>query len=87
MRAMAPDVTARYQRASDVLEDLLAARAPAPARRPAAVSKEQSRTRDDAQGIQSRLRAREAPAGRFCWQCRKPLHARTDRCPFCGEKQ
>ena len=87
MRAMAPDVTARYQRAADVLEDLLAARAPAPARRPAAVSKDQQRTRDDAQGIQSRLRAREAPAGRFCWQCRKPLHARTDRCPFCGETQ
>ena len=88
MRAMAPDVTARYQRAADVLEDLLAARAPAPSRRPAAVSREQqSRTRDDAQGIQSRLRAREAPAGRFCWQCRKPLHARTDRCPFCGETQ
>ena len=65
MRAMAPDVTARYQRAADVLEDLLAARAPAPSRRPAAVSREQqSRTRDDAQGIQSRLRAREAPAGR-----------------------
>ena len=41
MRAMAPDVTARYQRAADVLEDLLAARAPAPARRPAAVSKDQ----------------------------------------------
>jgi eukaryotic-like serine/threonine-protein kinase len=88
MRAMAPDVTARYQRAADVLEDLLAARAPAPSRRPAAVSREQqSRARDDAQGIQSRLRAREAPAGRFCWQCRKPLHARTDRCPFCGETQ
>ena len=31
--------------------------------------------------------AREAPAARFCWQCRKPLHARTDRCPFCNEKQ
>ena len=30
MRAMAPDVTARYQRAADLLEDLLAARAPAP---------------------------------------------------------
>jgi len=84
MRAMAPDVTTRYQRAADVLEDLLAARAPA-RRTPA--SKEPQRQRDDAQGIQSRLRARETPAGRFCWQCRKPLHARTDRCPFCGETQ
>jgi hypothetical protein len=43
--------------------------------------------RDDAQNIQSRLRARETPAARFCWHCRKPLHARTDRCPFCNEKQ
>ncbi len=46
-----------------------------------------ARGRDDAQSIQSRLRAREAPAARFCWHCRKPLHARTDRCPFCGETQ
>jgi eukaryotic-like serine/threonine-protein kinase len=89
MRAMAPDVTARYQRASDLLEDVLAARAPAQARRVATpVPRDQGRgAREDAQGIQSRLRAREAPVARFCWQCRKPLHARTDRCPFCGEMQ
>ena len=37
------------------------------------------------QEIQARLQAREAPPPRFCWHCRKPLHARTDRCPFCGE--
>jgi hypothetical protein len=37
--------------------------------------------------IQSRLKAREAPQPRFCWHCRKPLHARSDRCPFCGEAQ
>jgi hypothetical protein len=43
--------------------------------------------KDDAHGIQTRLRAREAPAARFCWQCRKPLHVRTDKCPFCGEAQ
>ena len=87
LRALAPDVTARYQRAADLLEDVLAARAPA-RRRPAASSRDQARGgRDDAQAIQSRLRAREAPAARFCWQCRKPLHARTDRCPFCGETQ
>jgi len=87
MRAMAPDVTARYQRASDLLEDVLAARTPSAARRGAASRDPARAGRDDAQAIQSRLRAREAPAGRFCWQCRKPLHARTDRCPFCGETQ
>jgi serine/threonine-protein kinase len=88
MRAMAPDLTARYQRAGDLLDDLLAARAPAGRR---------AKSRRTAVGldlmdanvadIQSRLKARETPQARFCWQCRKPLHARTDRCPFCNEAQ
>jgi serine/threonine-protein kinase len=88
MRAMAPDLTVRYQRAGDLLDDLLAARAPAGRR---------AKSRRTAVGldlmdanvadIQSRLKARETPQARFCWQCRKPLHARTDRCPFCNEAQ
>jgi serine/threonine-protein kinase len=35
----------------------------------------------------ARLRTREIAAGRFCWNCRKPLPARGSRCPFCGESQ
>ena len=85
MRAMAPEVTARYQRAGDLLEDVLAAR-PRRTPPPAPVA-EPARAREDAQGIQSRLKARDVPAARFCWQCRKPLHARADKCPFCNEKQ
>ena len=88
MKAMAPDPTDRYQRATDLMEDVLAARhatRPPPPAVPRGVAA--GRGRDDAQSIQSRLRAREAPAARFCWHCRKPLHARTDRCPFCGETQ
>jgi hypothetical protein len=42
---------------------------------------------EEVQDIQNRLKAREAPQPRFCWHCRKPLHARSDRCPFCGEAQ
>ncbi|HJR61869.1 MAG TPA: serine/threonine-protein kinase [Vicinamibacterales bacterium] len=92
MRAMAPDIGNRYQRSTDLLEDVLAARASAAPRRSASAGAKGeapgARTsRDDAHGIQTRLRARDAPAARFCWQCRKPLHARTDRCPFCNEKQ
>ena len=30
---------------------------------------------------------RRRPQARFCWHCRKPLHARADSCPFCGEAQ
>src|SRR3954462_10204187 len=90
MKAMAPEPAARYHRAPDLMEAVHAARnatrtPPAGALPRAAAG---GRTgRDDAQSIQNRLRARDAPAARFCWHCRKPLHARTDRCPFCGETQ
>jgi eukaryotic-like serine/threonine-protein kinase len=88
MRALAPDLTVRYPRAANLLEDLLAARAPvgrrAKPRRTAVGLDLVEANRED---IQSRLKARETPQARFCWQCRKPLHARTDRCPFCNEAQ
>ncbi|HEY0284629.1 MAG TPA: protein kinase [Vicinamibacterales bacterium] len=93
MKAVAPDVAKRYQRASDLLKDLLAARGrrktttrvitrqTPPQPRVAASSM------DDVQDIHNRLRARETPQPRFCWHCRKPLHARSAHCPFCGEAQ
>jgi serine/threonine-protein kinase len=85
LRAMAPDVTARYQRASDLLNDLLAARDPATAtRRPA---RAHVGSGDAVAEIQSRLKARATPQASFCWHCRKPLQARTAKCPFCGESQ
>jgi serine/threonine protein kinase len=85
LRAMAPDPTERYQRASEILDELVAARASAP-RRAAGRGGTGSADATVAE-IQSRLRARETPPARFCWHCRKPLHARADRCPFCGETQ
>jgi serine/threonine-protein kinase len=88
LKALAPELTSRYQRAADLLNDILAAREPAP-RRAAGRSAVSAATADDhVAEIQSRLKAREdAPQSRFCWHCRKPLHARSDKCPFCGEKQ
>jgi serine/threonine protein kinase len=88
LRALAPDLTVRYQRAAELLDDLLAAREPvarrASVRRtPSAVAGSDANVAD----IQSRLKAREAPQGRFCWHCRKPLQARTTKCPFCNEAQ
>jgi len=86
MKAMAPDIPGRYQRASELLDDVLAARAP--------VARSRRRTPptpeppiEATHEIQSRLKARDTPQARFCWHCRKPLHARSDRCPFCGESQ
>jgi serine/threonine-protein kinase len=88
LKAMAPEVHQRYQRATEVLEDILAARPNPPSRRtPRQTPAGNEVPADEVQDIQTRLKARETPQARFCWHCRKPLHARSDRCPFCGETQ
>jgi serine/threonine-protein kinase len=92
MKAVAPDIGLRYQRASDLLTDLLAARGGrtvthAVARQSRATPPASPSSKDGAQDVHARLRARETPQPRFCWHCRKPLHARSARCPFCGEAQ
>lgn len=88
MKAMAPDLTDRYQRAGELLDAVLSARAEiAPRRpwRPAAVAA--AAGGDPLQDIQARLRAREAPQAGFCWNCGKALPARAEACPFCRERQ
>jgi serine/threonine protein kinase len=90
LRALAPDLTVRYARAADLLNDILGARSAAPRRVPRAAAAAATVTPpadESVADIQSRLRARDVPQPRFCWHCRKPLHARTDRCPFCNEAQ
>ncbi|HKB13128.1 MAG TPA: protein kinase [Vicinamibacterales bacterium] len=87
LKAMAPDVPARYQRAAELLDDIIAARAAIQVSRTPRGSPNAATAGNDAHDIQLRLKAREAPQPRFCWHCRKPLHARSDRCPFCGEAQ
>ncbi len=91
MRAMAPAIQDRYQHASELLEDLLAARKRGTGTKQRIAGPANGSGRAPAEtaldDLQVRLRAREAPQPRFCWHCRKPLHARSDRCPFCGEAQ
>jgi serine/threonine protein kinase len=84
MKAMAPEITARYQRATELLDAVLALRA---APRRSRTTPPPESLHNEVGEIQSRLKARETPQPRFCWHCRKPLHARSDRCPFCGEAQ
>ncbi len=88
LKAMAPEIHQRYQRVENLLDDVLAARAAKPRRTPSAGDVAAAAAiADETLDIQTRLKAREAPQPRFCWHCRKPVHARSDRCPFCGEKQ
>ncbi len=86
LKAMAPKIRARYKRAGELLEDVLAIGGDPP-RRLTRQTQAADAVHDEVQNIQTRLRAREAPQPRFCWHCSKPLHARSDRCPFCGEAQ
>lgn len=93
LRAMTPAVSGRYQRASEVLDDLLAARRRwigAKAVHRGMTGRRGAPGSDDAGGSldsAGRSRSRDGPGAGFCWHCRKPLHARSDRCPFCGEPQ
>jgi serine/threonine-protein kinase len=87
LRAMRPGPSDRYQRPAELLEDLLAARASPVRRTPRAEGPEGSVTEGPGDGRPSRAHPRDTPQARFCWHCRKPLHARTSRCPFCGESQ
>ncbi len=74
MKAISADLGSRYQRASELLEDL-------------ATAGDIDHKATELEDIRKRLKAREVPKKGFCWHCRKPLHARSDTCPFCGEAQ
>ncbi|MBM3781726.1 MAG: serine/threonine protein kinase [Acidobacteria bacterium] len=88
MRALEPAVTDRYQRAGELLEAVLAARAALAPRRPwRAAGSVPPPARGAMQDVQTRLKARETPQSRFCWHCDKALPARADMCPFCREAQ
>src|SRR5687768_13678179 len=64
MRALAPDLTVRYQRVSEMLDDVLAARQPV-ARRAGARSTPAAQPADEkVSDIQTRLKARETPQPR-----------------------
>src|SRR5207244_10693951 len=68
LKAMAPQIHDRYQRASDLLDDVIAARAFGPRRTPKPAASEPAAVLVDvAQEVQSRLKARDAPQRRFGW--------------------
>jgi serine/threonine-protein kinase len=92
MKALSPDVATRYQQAEDLLQAILSARRelarrPAAAGAPGAPAPAPPRPVSAPRATPTRVRTREISAGRFCWNCRKPLPARGPRCPFCGETQ
>src|SRR4030095_10137739 len=67
MKALNSELGDRYQRASELLDDL-------------ATAAEIDHNASEMEDIRRRLRAREVPKRGFCWHCRKPLHARSEVC-------
>ena len=91
MKLLAPELSMRYQRASELLLDLddaYDARTPngsSLGSQPDPLTLQQSGPNPNAR--RNRNESDQHDSGGFCWQCHKPMHARTDRCPFCGETQ
>lgn len=92
MKALAPQVTDRYTRAQDLLDDLLAAKpvilgTPGP-RAIADLGLDEVRPARPAMPPPPRsVKYQDREAARNCWHCRRPLHNLATKCPFCGENQ
>ena len=84
MKALAPELADRYKDTAELLADLgqiQAARRARPARPP-----QRKGAAAAARARRTSRRPSATPAA-FCWYCNKPLPARTNRCPFCRERQ
>jgi serine/threonine protein kinase len=93
MKALAPQVTDRYTRASDLLDDLLAAKpvilgTPGPrAISDLGLDDTNRPARSSGPPLPRAVKYQDREAARNCWHCRRPLHNLATKCPFCGENQ
>jgi serine/threonine-protein kinase len=93
MNAMAADLSIRYGKASDLLNDLrisknlLSGTSDTALTTGSVTSIKEANEAREARNIQERLKAQQTPEAKFCWHCDKPLHARANQCPFCSEIQ
>lgn len=89
MKALAPKLSMRYQRASELLLDLEDTYGDGALHVPSLDALPLTAQQDNPNPNirHNRNESDQHDSGGFCWQCHKPLHARTDRCPFCGETQ
>ena len=73
MKCLAPKVENRYQSPSEIIKD---------------ISKFKGRDTEKNQmdDIRCRIKAREREKNHLCWNCRRPLPIKTQKCPYCGEK-
>ena len=73
MKALAPRVEDRYKSIGELIREV-------------AMLKGKEPKTSEIDDIMARIRAREQKTSAFCWNCRRPLPPRSERCPHCGEK-
>ena len=88
MKAVAPELADRYETTTALVADLAGIQAGRRARPPRPVQRKAT-SADGARAPRTPRtpRPRAAPSADFCGFCNKPLPARANRCPFCGERQ
>ena len=72
MKCLSTNLEERYQKASEIIRDL-------------AKFKGKDAKKSEIDDIWGRIRARESKTNLQCWNCRRPLHPKSKRCPHCGE--
>jgi serine/threonine protein kinase len=75
MKTMAADLKVRFALASDVLKEL------------DQVDHKDHDYASEMKNIQQRIQARENRTDHVCWNCRKAMGRRMQKCPYCGEDQ
>ncbi len=75
MKTLSPDLSERYKKAIDVIEDLNK------------MEKKGNDNSQEIQNIQARIKARSSRTDYVCWNCRKTMTRKTKNCPYCGAEQ
>lgn len=73
MKCLSPQLEDRYKNPGEIVR---------------AISRFKGRDskRSEIEDIRTRIKARELRKNARCWNCRRPLPLKSERCPYCGEK-
>lgn len=72
MKCLSTSLENRYQKASEIIRDISKFKGKDP-------------KKVEIDDIWGRIKAREKKQSKLCWNCRRPLHSKSERCPHCGE--
>ena len=75
MKMLTPDLASRFSTIKQVIDQV------------AQMENEKTDMASEINEIQKRIRARETRSEHTCWNCRKSMTRRLQKCPYCGEEQ